>query len=209
MTQKMVVTAISLNLREGPSLNARVLDILRQKEQVIFLEASADNYWFKVRREGGEVGWASHKFLTALSPPSDAPLWLRIAEGEKGVHEVPGFANNARIVQYLKSTSLGEPYCSCDETPWCSSFVNYCMEKAGYEGTDCAAARSWLEWGKRIDTPCLGCIAVLSREGGGHVGFYVGESAETVTLLGGNQGDRVCLAQYPKSRVLGYRIPTP
>lgn len=205
---KLVVKASSLNLREEPSLTARIVKTLDRNEVVEFLEASPDNYWFKVRRESGTEGWASHKFLSAATPPSPAEIpWLGIAQGELGVHEVPGFQNNARIIQYLKSTTLGDPYCSCDETPWCSAFVNWCVEKAGYEGTDSAAARSWLEWGKNVSKPCPGCIAVFTREGGGHVGFYIGETADTVKVLGGNQGDQVCVREYSKSRLLGYRMP--
>jgi len=81
------------------------------------------------------------------------------------------------------------------------------MERSGYEGTGSAAARSWLDWGKEVDRPCPGCIAVFTRGGGGHVGFYVGETAETVKVLGGNQGDQVSVREYPKSRLLGYRMP--
>ncbi|KKK66354.1 hypothetical protein LCGC14_2964930, partial [marine sediment metagenome] len=37
-----------------------------------------------------------------------------------------------------------------DETPWCSSFVNFCVCEAGYnpiKETGSARARSWLSWG--------------------------------------------------------------
>ena len=49
-----------------------------------------------------------------------------------------------------------------DETPWCSAFVNYCMEQAGIRGTRKANARSWLDWGDMsLRSPQLGCVVIL------------------------------------------------
>ncbi len=42
----------------------------------------------------------------------------------------------------------------------------------------------------------------------GHVGFLVGETADAVILLGGNQGDRVCVAAFPRARLLDLRWPS-
>jgi hypothetical protein len=39
------------------------------------------------------------------------------------------------------------------------------------------------------------------------VGFYVRETARYVFLLGGNQSNAVNIAAYPKTRVIGYRMP--
>ena len=74
--------------------------------------------------------------------------WLEIAEREQGVAEVPGAGDNPRVVDYLMSTTLGSLENQNDETPWCSAFVNWCMEQAGIKGTNSAWARSWLDWGK-------------------------------------------------------------
>jgi hypothetical protein len=41
----------------------------------------------------------------------------------------------------------------------------------------------------------------------GHVGIVVATDKEWVYVLGGNQGDSVCIAPYPKTRVLGFRKP--
>lgn len=64
---------------------------------------------------------------------SQAP-WLNIAQQEldKGIKEFPGDADNPRIVEYHSCTSYGS---SDDETPWCSSFANWCMKQCGIEGT--------------------------------------------------------------------------
>ena len=138
--------------------------------------------------------------------------WFKIAEHEMGVAEVPGAGDNPRIVGYLKSTSLGKPDNDNDETPWCSAFVNWCMEQAGIEGTNSAWARSWLNWGKEprpdVWEDWKGCVVILERgETSGHVGFLDDWDDEGVKLLGGNQSDKVCYAWFPTDRVLGYRIP--
>jgi uncharacterized protein (TIGR02594 family) len=69
---------------------------------------------------------------------------------------------------------------------------------------------SWLKWGKALDKPRRGAIAVLSRPGApttGHVTFYVGEEGSRLKLLGGNQENQVKISYYDKSRLLSYRWP--
>ncbi|MFN5911390.1 MAG: hypothetical protein ACK45H_08660 [Bacteroidota bacterium] len=39
----------------------------------------------------------------------------------------------------------------------------------------------------------------------GHVGIWLGETAEGVVCLGGNQDNSVCIRVYEKTNVLGYR----
>lgn len=137
---------------------------------------------------------------------TDAP-WMDIARAEIGVAEIIGPGDNPRIVAYHAKTSL---HSKDDETPWCSSFVNWCLHKAGYLGTGSAAARSWTNWGStKGRTP--GAIVVLWRgspdAATGHVGFLDRLDGDHVWLLGGNQGDRVSVAKFPLSRVLAFRWP--
>jgi uncharacterized protein (TIGR02594 family) len=129
--------------------------------------------------------------------------WLTIAEDEIGEKEVPGLNHNPRIIEYHRETTLSA---TTDEVPWCSSFVNWVMKRAGYTPTRSAAARSWATYGKETP-PVQGCIVVLTRNGGGHVGFYVKSSANYVWVLGGNQSNAVNISAYPKSRVIAYRVP--
>ena len=44
----------------------------------------------------------------------------------------------------------------------------------------------------------MGDVLVKSRAGGGHVGLYVAENETHYAVLGGNQGDKVCIAWFPK-----------
>lgn len=137
------------------------------------------------------------------------PPWLTIAVQElmNGVREdVSRHAHHPRIVAYHATTTLKA---TDDETPWCSSFVNWCIERAGLVGTKSAAARSWITWGQDAsDEREDGQIVVLSRQGGHHVGFLVTETDDMVLLLGGNQGNRVSVAPFAKQRVLARRWPT-
>lgn len=130
--------------------------------------------------------------------------WFTIAKRELGQREQPGLKHNPRILEYHATTTLKG---TTDEIPWCSSFVNWCMQQAGYTGTRSAAARSWTQWGQRLAAPVPGCIVVLTRDGGGHVGFYVGQDAKNIRVLGGNQSDTVNIASYDRKRLLAYVVP--
>ena len=146
------------------------------------------------------------------NPPGGSnPKWYRTAKREMddGTVEVPGATeHNPRILEYHASVTGGFDE---NEIPWCSSFVNWCMEQSDIPGTNSAAARSWEKWGKKLGTPKTGAVAVFWRDSKtsskGHVGFYVKENSTHVSVLGGNQGDRISIDQYPKARLLGYRWP--
>jgi uncharacterized protein (TIGR02594 family) len=134
--------------------------------------------------------------------------WLQIAHSQLGVREASGSRNNPIIVAYHR-TAIGGV---ADSVPWCASFVNWCVKKANINGTNKGNARSWLDWGRKISKPVPGCVVVFWRSSPaswkGHVGFYVGDAASYVKVLGGNQGNAVTISTYPKSRVLGYRWPS-
>jgi uncharacterized protein (TIGR02594 family) len=207
MAERFVVVAISLNVRDQPSLKGVVIGAANRGDVVDLVRKATDDYWYKVQTPGGLLGWVAHKYLRAVAPPSDSAYpWLDIALAERGVKEFTGSADNPRIVEYLSSTTLG-PERNQDETYWCSAFVNWCIEKAGYEGTDSAWAKNWLQWGRKLSQPTRGCVVVFSRDTGGHVGFYMGESGDSIEVLGGNQNDEVRTSLYPKSRLLGFRLP--
>lgn len=145
-----------------------------------------------------------------MEEPTDPP-WIAIAMKELGTKEVPGAGSNPEIQKYYRSTSLGGS--PGDDVPWCSAFANWVLEQAGYRGTRRANARSWTTWGQNLEQPKRGCIVVLWRgdiaSSQGHVAFYLGSPRPHVhTLLGGNQGDRVCFQDYGTGRVLSYRWPT-
>ena len=66
------------------------------------------------------------------------PRWITIARQEISIKEIKGSSHNPRVVEYHETTGkFGN-----DETAWCSSFVNWVMIKAGYQGTNSAVAVS-------------------------------------------------------------------
>jgi uncharacterized protein (TIGR02594 family) len=212
MTTQLSVTAEGLNVRSGPTTNATVVAGLGRGDLVTLISLSGDGLWFKVTLPSGKEGWVRNKFVAAvpdqvLTKPGDPP-WMVIANAEIGMKEYPGNGENPRILEYLRSTTLAAPDSARDETPWCSAFANWCVERSGYEGTDSAWARSWLNWGVAIDKPQRGCITVFTRDGNkGHVAFYLGSTSAGIKVLGGNQSNAVCVSVYRKSDVLGYRLP--
>lgn len=137
--------------------------------------------------------------------PASDPAWLRVARAELGVREIAGAADNPRIVEYHQATTLRA---SDDETPWCAAFVNWCLAQCGVARTRSAMARSFIDFGQHVH-PRLGAIIVLKRGAppSGHVGFYVGGDDKNLRLLGGNQGNRVSIAEFPWSQMLDSRWP--
>lgn len=96
------------------------------------------------------------------------------------------------------------------DAAWCDAFVGACLERAELASTRSLMARSYLRWGEKLEDGRFGAICVLSRgsdPSAGHVGFLLGETPEHVILLGGNQGDAVSVAAYPRARLLGFRWP--
>ena len=96
------------------------------------------------------------------------------------------------------------------KTAWCAGFVNAIELRMDRKGTGKLLARSSLKYGKDIKKPKHGDIVVLKRgllPWQGHVGYYAGETATHVLVLGGNQDNQVSKKLYPKSKVLGYRRP--
>lgn len=136
---------------------------------------------------------------------SDIP-WYKIAMAEVGVKEILGSKNTPRILEYHQATSLKA---TNDETAWCSAFVSWCLEKAGYKSTHSAWAKSYLKYGTELKFPKLGCICVFTRgPQSGHVAFYISTNKDgSLKVLGGNQSNSVCVQDHSKSTLLSYRWP--
>lgn len=134
------------------------------------------------------------------------PRWLPYARTFIGLREIPGKFTASQITKWLRQMRA---WWDDDETPWCGVFVDGIFRdigmpvaKSGYR------ARAWLNWGVPLVKPAVGCVVVLERGGGGHVGFVVGTDEQyRLMVLGGNQGNAVSIAPFDRVRVLGYRWP--
>lgn len=127
-----------------------------------------------------------------------------------GTTEFEGAANNPVILGWAKE--LGHTisdYYRKDEIAWCGLYMGVCAKRAGYippVGFNTLRAKSWSQWGDPITgEPMLWDILVFNRQGGGHVGIYVGEDNVCYHVLGGNQGDRVSISRVPKERLVAAR----
>lgn len=142
--------------------------------------------------------------MTELRP------WLDLALGELGVHEIRG-GETPRILEYHASCDGAPSAGDEDEDAWCSSFINWLMMQCQLPRTKSRAARSWLTWGRHLEAPVRGCVVVFWRESPqswkGHVGIFLAERDGLVHVLGGNQGNKVCVTTMPVDQVLDYRGP--
>lgn len=143
----------------------------------------------------------------------DAP-WMKFAEQNLGVNEKD---HPAKIKEFHAqgggSSSWG------GETPWCASFVGWCLKQAGKKGSGSAMARSYSNYGKEVTSKPIpyGAIIVVAGSRGpssGHVCFATGESGDRVQVIGGNQsnksydnGGEVTRSSFPKSKILAVRWP--
>jgi len=126
------------------------------------------------------------------------------------IREMPGDAQHPYIQWCHLLCGLGDDV--PDEIPWCSSFVNAVAWQLRLPRSKSAAARSWLSIGETVSGitfATVGYDVVVLRRGtsptSGHVGFYAGSTVSSVSLLGGNQGNTVSVAQFPIGDLLGIR----
>ena len=170
----------------------------------------------------GPHTWAALQKGLVTSPANAVPIpaghpnapWMAVAMKEIGQREVSGAVHNPRIIAYHATTTLRA---HTDETAWCSSFVNWCLQQSGITGTNSAAAASWLTWGKSCVSQSAAITVIHNANAarssltvsGNHVAFLIQETATHYRLLGGNQSNQVKISSYPKSswRLKGCRWP--
>jgi len=93
---------------------------------------------------------------------------------------------------------------------WCADFMNFILRRSGGAGTHSRAARSFLKYGKKLDSPRVGAIAIMTRAGpnNGHVGIVRGTDGQgNPIIVSGNHGNKVMVSTYKKERVIGYVMP--
>ena len=141
-----------------------------------------------------------------------APKMLLEALKLYGTKEKQGEANNPIILAWAKECGI-KGY-NADSIPWCGLFMAIVAYRAGKEIPSTSLwAKSWAKWGDDSPEPQLGDLLVFYRDGGGHVGLYVGEDTQCYHVLGGNQGDAVSITRLDKNRCIAsrrnYKIAAP
>lgn len=133
--------------------------------------------------------------------------WIAEANKHIGLAEIPGVKHNPIIQNWLIRLKA---WWNDDETPWCGTFVAHCLKESKRAiPKHWYRAKAYADYGTRLSKPAYGCLAVMSRQGGGHVGFVVGEVAKggDLLILGGNQGNKVSIARFSRSRITAYVWP--
>lgn len=154
--------------------------------------------------KGLEVnGIIGPKSLGKLFPdeasPSAIPPWYALALTKKGLQER---LNNKELRAFLASDhhALGDP----SVLPWCGDFVETCVALTLPQAVlpvNPYWAQNWVKFGQELKKGQIGAILVFGRTGGGHVGFYAGETESHWIVLGGNQSNAVTIMQLAKGRL--------
>jgi uncharacterized protein (TIGR02594 family) len=152
--------------------------------------------------------------MPAPLPLSITPLDL--ARRFAGLAEVAGAASNPQILAFLR---LDQSWPGGDEVPWCSGFVNYCYWLCDLPRSKSLAARSWLKIGTTVSIANArpGFDVVVLKRGHapqpgpdvlaapGHVGFFLGITADRIHLFAGNHSNRVGEQSFPLADLLDIR----
>lgn len=140
-----------------------------------------------------------------------------------GTYEIKGAKHNPAIIMLIQAaerstkTNLAWLYGKKadgttnynDEIAWCGTFLGGIFSQCGLGSKvpkEFFRAKDWAKAGTKLTKPAYGCVAVLDREGGGHVGIVVGKTKSgKIKLLGGNQSDSVNIMDFEPSRITAYR----
>ena len=130
---------------------------------------------------------------------SNDPKWLTEAREYIGLKEIRGWRHSHIIIRWL--IALGA-WWRDDETPWCGVFAAHCLTAGGRSiPRHWYRAKAYAKCGTLLKKPAYGCLGVMSRKGGGHVCFVIGEISDNrLVVIGGNQNNQVSIASYPRSR---------
>lgn len=137
--------------------------------------------------------------------------WLEKSNKYIGFSELK---NGAQIKLWVKE--MGPAWFASSFMPesdtggWAGVFVARCLRDAGLTKLpeSYMNAAAWSVYGLGVKEPIPGCIAIIPRIGGYHVGFVTGKTAAgDIIVRGGNQNNIVCDVKFAKSQILGYRWP--
>lgn len=143
--------------------------------------------------------------------PAGGPEWYALAIAELGKREIGDTNNGPEITRYRGLARCGSP-----GDPWCAIFVNAMLalcKNPTVSGTKSALSRSFADHRDfvKLAGPAKGAVVVFWRispnSGKGHVGFYFGETADSVDVLGGNEDNMVQIAPTSKKQLIGHYWP--
>ncbi|WP_111599638.1 TIGR02594 family protein [Chitinophaga skermanii] len=124
-----------------------------------------------------------------------------------GVAEMPGESSNGLIMSWADEIGVRKSYIN-DSIPWCGLFMAIVAKRAGKTIVENPLwALNWKNFGTPVKTAMLGDVLIFPRNGGNHVGIYVAENKTHYYVLGGNQGNKVCIMPFEKKNCKAIRRP--
>lgn len=83
---------------------------------------------------------------------------------------------------------------------WCAWAVSFWLVRTGHRPLASGQASSALSYGPRLSAPAVGSLIVLPR----HVGLVAGVEGDRVTMISGNWGRRVAMAQLSRRAAIAF-----
>ena len=149
---------------------------------------------------------------TAGAPALAGPKQKHRPVAESDIYQPPSTLFGSSLVaearKYLGTNPTGRG------SLWCGAFMDLVLKRTGHKGGGNLAS-AYARYGTRVSGPQVGAIAVMGRQGGGHVGIVTGVDANgNPIVLSGNTWNRktggrrtVAEGVYPKHRVYAYVMP--
>lgn len=154
-----------------------------------------------------------------------SPFWMEVAQGWLGVHENGADAKEIARAWAEAKGLKHPPDLAHDRYHWCSVFIGACLGARQFDlGGVTAMVRSWAKFRSAeivfdrargigsVHHGRYGDIVLYPRgqsPAHGHGNFLVSQDQKRIQGLGGNQGDRVNIAPFLKSRVIHIIRPVP
>ncbi len=152
------------------------------------------------------AGAKGNERFSDTTPPE--PLARSRTDAAEAAAQVPGAAGV--LLEALRWRGRTAKQIGLPSQLWCADFMNFVLNRAGGNGTHSRAARSFLQYGKKLDGPRVGAIAIFTRGGpnSGHVGVVRGTDGDgNPIVVSGNYNNAVRQAVYPKGKVIAYVMP--
>jgi uncharacterized protein (TIGR02594 family) len=115
-----------------------------------------------------------------------------------------GFTSDALVTEarkYIGTNPTGRG------SLWCGAFMDMVLKRTGHAGGGNLAS-AYARYGTRVSRPQVGAIAVIGRNGGGHVGVVSGVDPNgNPIVVSGNHNHTVAESVYPAGRVSAYVLP--
>ena len=95
---------------------------------------------------------------------------------------------------------------NCPPHLWCGcALATYLGITDHKQWRELWVARNWVNVGRPAYSGCIGCVAVLKRGKGGHVGIVKGYSGSNPIIWSGNHNNAWGTGVYDHHRVIAYR----